>query len=73
MFESFGKQQKHNFLNPNIMGYLAVLGIVRENIVFVRKPNTCEYIVILEPVISISDDNCYFADEGVQVWLYSKK
>jgi len=73
VFENFNKEQENKFLNSNMMEYLAVLGITKNNIVFVRKPTTFEHLIVPESAISISDGNCYFADESRQVWLHLNK
>ena len=73
VFENFNEQQEKKFLNSNLMQYLAILGIHRDNIVFVKKPTTFEHIIIPESVISISDGNCYLAEGARQVWLYLNK
>ena len=73
VFDNFDKQQEDIFLNSNLMQYLAILGIHRDNIVFVKKPTTFEHLIIPESVISISDGNCYLADGARDVWLYLNK
>ena len=73
VFENFNEQQKNAFLNSNMMQYLAVLGINRDNIVFIKKPTTFEHIIIPESGISISDGNCYLTDEARLVWLHLNK
>jgi hypothetical protein len=72
-FNDFDREKQEKFFNSNMMEYLNILGIHRENIVFITQPTTFENIIIPESGISISDGNCYLTDECRKVWLHVNK
>jgi capsular polysaccharide biosynthesis protein len=67
VYKNFSLESENRFFSSNLTEYLNALGIRRENIIFVRKPTTFERIIVPETTVSISDGNCYFADESKHV------